>query len=86
MFTIDGKYEDKQIQQFASQVVYLSEAEKKLFGENFSNTQSDDFNAGLLAGFANAYTVLSSDMSPQSKANIIGHLLAFVADKIAKRG
>ena len=86
MFQIDERIDNARLQQFATQIAHVSDAEKELFESNFSNAQSDDFQAGLLAGLAGTYQIMSTKMSPQDKFNLIGHLVAFVADKIARRG
>ena len=86
MFTINTRYDAKRIQQFASQVDHLSDEERQLYDENFTGLQSDDFNAGLLAGLAAAHIINQSSASSTDKTNFIAHMLAFVADKIAERG
>ena len=87
MFQIDERIDYSRIQQFATQISALGAEERELFETHFSDAQSTDFNLGLLAGFANAH-VLTSDanLTPQQKAQHMGKLAAFVADKIAQRG
>ena len=87
MFQIDERIDYARIQQFATQVSALSAGERELFDAHFSGGESTDFNLGLLAGLAGAH-VLASDASltAEQKAQNLGKLVAFVADKIARRG
>ena len=87
MFPIDEQIEYVRIQQFASQVPALSEAERELFEAHFSDAGSADFNLGLLAGYANACALAAdANLSRKQKSDTLGKLVAFVADKIAQRG
>lgn len=87
MFQIDERIDYQRIQQFASQVSSVSKRLMVEMEENFVGDRSDDFYHGLLAGLANSFSLLqSSELSESEKQSILGALVAFVSDQIAKKG
>ncbi|MDG2470798.1 MAG: hypothetical protein P8M80_16070 [Pirellulaceae bacterium] len=87
MFQIDEKIEYQRIQQFASQVSNISNRLTNELEEHFENDQSDEFYSGLLAGYSNAFSAIQNDeLSESDRQSLLGALVAFIADKIAKRG
>ena len=87
MFQIDERIEYHRIQQFASQVSNLSNRLNTELTDHFSGTESDDFYFGLVAGFANSLSVLQNEeLYEVDKNSLLGAIVAFVSDKIAKKG
>ena len=87
MFQIDEEIDYSRIQQFASQVGNISNRLSTELEQNFSGDQSDEFYSGLLAGFANSLAVFqNSEMTEIDKKSLLGAIVAFTSDRIAKRG
>lgn len=59
-FTLDAKLSDALVAEFASQVDQLPKAMIEQFERLFAGDKSADFNMGLLAGYASAYSMASS--------------------------
>ena len=87
MFQIDERVDYQRIQQFASQISNLSKRLETELAENFTGDESDDFYAGLVAGFANSLSVFQNlELSETDKSSLIGAIVAFISDHIARRG
>lgn len=87
MFQIDEQIEYSRVQQFATQIQNIAPELRDEYESHFSNKESDDFYLGLLAGYANAYVLATSDeLDADEKKQYLGALVAFVADKMASRG
>ena len=87
MFQIDEPIDYQRIQQFATQAPNIANRLSTELAENYSGDQSDDFYLGLLAGFANSLSILQNDeLSDVDKKSLTGAIVAFVSDRIAKRG
>lgn len=67
--------------QFASQIINVPDHVEKWFMESFQNTESDDFNEGLLAGFSNALSIMQS-YPTENAQSIIGCVVALLAHRI----
>ena len=87
MFQIDQRVDYARVQQFAAQIAEVSPETLREFQAHFHGQENADFHHGLLAGFAGAFVMASSeDLAPDQKQDYLGALVAFVADKIAKQG
>ncbi|MEE2642305.1 MAG: hypothetical protein VX768_16865 [Planctomycetota bacterium] len=87
MFLIDEKIDYPRLQQFASQVSNLSKRLSSELEANYTGDQTDEFYQGLLAGFANSLSVFQNvELSEEDKQSLLGALVAFVSDRIARRG
>lgn len=87
MFQIDERIDYQRIQQFATQVTNISNRLHTELEENFDGEETDDFYFGLVAGFANSLSISQNEeLSDVDKQSLVGAIVAFVADKIAKRG
>ncbi|HLC48873.1 MAG TPA: hypothetical protein VJI96_00605 [Candidatus Andersenbacteria bacterium] len=84
LFTIDKRTEYPKIQQFATQIEYANPDLLNQLNQAFQGEETDEFYGGLLTGYANAYALITSDLS--DKTAILGFLVAFIADKVARRG
>jgi hypothetical protein len=85
-FIIDGQIDDDRMMQFAGQLGHLPQSLVQQCESQWQGNMSMDFYAGLLAGYANAY-FLASDrgVSDAHRGELIGCLVAFVADKMKQR-
>lgn len=87
MFQIDERMDYPRIQQFASQVANLSNRLETELAANFEGNQTDDFYFGLLTGFAHSLAVLQNEeLGAADKQSLLGAIVAFVSDRIARRG
>ncbi|MEC9094512.1 MAG: hypothetical protein VX438_17520 [Planctomycetota bacterium] len=87
MFQIDEPVDYQRIQQFATQAANISNRLSTELADNYSGDQTDDFYLGLLTGFAHSLSITQSqEFSAMDKESLLGAIVAFVADRIAKRG
>ena len=81
MFTIDNKFDDAMIAQFADQAKYISPEFRKVFDANFKGDQSLDYYKGLIVGFGNAYEIANTYNPGNKETQFLGQLVAYVAEK-----
>jgi hypothetical protein len=79
---LDDTYGYNSIQKFAAGIKNISESEKEFFNEHFHDDKSNEFYKGLLTGYANSYSLMENNVKMSEYTKII----AFIADKLAKRG
>lgn len=79
---IDDTYTYNDIQRFAAEIHNITDKEKAFFDNYFHDDKSTEFYKGLLTGYANAYTLMEKNLKLSEYAKIV----AFLADKLAKRG
>lgn len=76
---IDERYEKDRIVQFASQMEFIEPKIQKQLEAMFVGTETDEFYAGLLSGFATALTLVQS-----KNDQYLPVMLAFLASKVRK--
>lgn len=87
MRPIDKRIEYQQIQAMAHQADGLANRRLQELNEQYNGNESDEFLLGLLSGYANALNILGDDsISQDERAEQLGSIVAFLADKIAQRG
>lgn len=82
IFSLDPVYSD--VAQFAGQMEHVRDELIAWLEQNYDGTRSEDYYMGLLAGYANAMSVVQS-MTPDDAKATIGALTAFVAREVRKR-
>lgn len=87
MFQIDEPVDYARIQQFAGLAQNISQRMNVELENHLQLDQSNDFYSGLLAGYAHSLATLQNpEWTDQEKADLIGAIVAKVADCVAKRG
>ncbi len=78
MIHLDRRYPEKELRQFASQAENVPAAIRRMFLESFTEDQSPDFYAGLVAGLAVARLMCNS-LDPELMRDAIGVSVALAA-------